>query len=345
VALILLASYVFLSLSPFEIRSGSTAIVWLPFQNATWDIAADGAYKAFLFGASIWLSWRGGLNLGVASVFTILVAGAVEFGQTRMGQDAPGSTDILLAVMAVAAVVMLIRVRRRAPAIEAQTTPSPQAEPTETSPPAAAKDDFEYGKAPWPAIGARFVLAVALVFGGLALAIGQSFTPYDFAALFRIEGGSGGGLMEQLAVALGLISIGLGAGLTAQRLAVSRRPYFSLPGWILLTALISYLLFLFGLSNAAMAGLTGPATFFQQLRDGAVFGDWGVDAVAALGPGLAQGLLAIVEPFVRFAALTIPLSLSLALFGAAFWQLERFPNLSGFRRMIFLAVHLDHFRD
>ncbi|MFP6746252.1 MAG: hypothetical protein VCD66_01460 [Alphaproteobacteria bacterium] len=340
VALILLASYVFLGLSPFEIRPESTAIVWLPFQNPTWDIAADGAYKVFLFGASIWLLWRGGLNLGVASVFTTLVAGAVEFGQTRMGQGAPGSTDVLLAVMAAAAVAILIRVRGPGPGIEAQTTPPRQAEPTETPPPVVAEDEIEYGKVPWPAIGARFVLALVLVFGGLALAVGLSFTPYDFAALFRIEGGAGGGIIEQLAVALGLISIGLGAGLTARRLAVSRRPYFSLPGWILLTALISYLLFLFGLSNATMAGLTGPATFFEQLRDGSVFGDWGVDTVAALGPGLAQGLLAIVEPFVRFSALMIPLSLSLALFGAAFWQLERFPNLSGFRQMIFLAVCL-----
>ncbi len=51
-------------------------------------------------------------------------------------------------------------------------------------------------------------------------------------------------------------------------------------------------------------------------------------------------LLTFVEPFVRFAALLIPLCLSLALFGAAFWQLERFPALSGFRRLIFFGICL-----
>jgi hypothetical protein len=248
-----------------------------------------------------------------------------------MGAGGMGTTDVVLALVGVLAVGIVISVRRYTYGQRTgQMTPAPQVRAAEEDVPVVdgpiVDGDHDGGdrdgSIPWPAIGARFVIAVAVIFSGISLAMGLSLTPYNLATLFP----PASGIVEQIALTLGLISIGLGAVFTGQRLARSRRPYFSLPFWISLTALVSYALFAVGLRQDVLDGLTGPAILFGQLRDGQQFGSWGVDLVAALGPDMAQGLLAVVEPFFRFAALVIPLSLSLALFTAALWQLERFPS-------------------
>lgn len=350
VAVLLLAGHVYLGLSPFEARAGAPEFAWIPFQGSLsgsmFTNAAVIAYKAFFYGALIWLLLRGGLGLAVGAIVAILAAGAVEFGQLYMGHGTPEITDAILALLAAAVIAALTPVEDAVLAAGPRTIdrvsqmqesvpnqiPPEQGAPEQGVPEQSAPEQ----KTAWIGIALRFALALVLVLAGLTFAMGQARLPYDLTALFA----RGGAMTEQIILAFALLSIGLGAGIAAQRLSTGRRSYLRLPAWTFLAAIASYLLFYFSLSKASMTAITGPSVFLTRLRVDRVLGDWGADAVTTLGPDRAETLLSIAEPFVRFAALTMPLAVTLAMFGAALWQLDRFPALSGIKRLVFLAFCL-----
>lgn len=140
--------------------------------------------------------------------------------------------------------------------------------------------------------------------------------------------------------ALALISIGASVSIVAWRLAASRRPFLSFPGYAFLATVTTHLLLYLSVTRESLYDITGSTVFVNRVMEYKVLGDLGADAMQAIGLSIVQPVVNLIEPILRFAALFMPLSMTLALFGATLLQLERFPNIAGTRRVAFLAVRL-----
>jgi VanZ family protein len=332
IAALLVAGYVYSGLSPFEARVDAPVFAWMPFDGSlTGSMSANAAsiaYKAFLYGALIWLLWRDGLGYVPAVAVAIATAGSVEVGRLYIGHGAPEITDLLLALMAAAVIAGLTRMQRppaaKRPGRPRRTDPSPGR--TTVATPGGG----------WRGAGLRLAIGIALIAGALWLLLRIPGIPYNVAELF----GRGGTLVELVLFALAVISIGAGAAMTAWRLAASRRPWLSLPGHALAATVTTHLLLYLSVTRESLSDIAGSTVFVNRVMQDKVLGAWGADAMQAIGPAIVVPVVNLIEPMLRFAALFTPLVMTLAIFGAVALQIERHPDVSGARRARYLAGRL-----
>jgi len=102
-ATVVVAAVIAQELAPFQWSSGAKAFLWIPFVGA---LEADQfasllvlIQKSFIYAAAVWLIWRSGVRLAIATSVMAGLLLVLELAQTHVPSRVPETSDATLAIL------------------------------------------------------------------------------------------------------------------------------------------------------------------------------------------------------------------------------------------------------
>ncbi|WP_158971676.1 VanZ family protein [Paraglaciecola sp. L3A3] len=147
--------------------------------------------------------------------------------------------------------------------------------------------------------------------------------PYNIAELYN----NGGGLAEYACLFLaGFVAVS-GIVWIAKGHSVNTISNLKLPVYCAYLSLFTFLLLMLAVTRESIADINGSSNITYQLTGLRIFGEFGYQLVIFFGEQNVKNVSQIVEPFIRFAALTGPFFYFLTLFISFIYKLQTSPSL------------------
>lgn len=290
-----LAVYMLLGLAPFRFAGDMGQFHWLPFagllKGSMIINAVSLAAKVGLLTTAAWLLRRVGWRWGTAGA-PVLAATLLEILRLWMPGKGSEITDILLALMAGIMVLQL---------------------PVRAGAPAAPDGGHGLGNPPH-ALGSRAgaLAALAVTWAVIAAGIGLighvPGVPYNVAELF----GPSGGPLDFMEFSAAVLLLGAAPAIAGYLTARSRHPFVLFPIVVGLAGIAVYVPLTIAVTDESMRDIIGTTEILRRLTQDRLLGSFGVRLVNAVGAGALAPGLNVIEPMVRFLALTAPLTVSLS---------------------------------
>ena len=253
----------------------------------------------FIYSALLWLTQKMGGNFKGIAVAIVMWTVFIELTQMMLLGRTADITEPLLVILVSWA---FTEYQHYAYKIQKQTIHTKPYTDTIYSPP--------HANSLTPPQGNGFLLISIVLMLGITSTIWYALRlpgiPYNVKELF-LESGH---LLFIFIFVQALFWIGTGAAWVSQKVAVSIRPYLTLPCWVMLVSLISLILLSLSVTQESIADIAGSNNLYWFVMNRDIWGEIWKPIFEWIGPETVS----ILERIVRYTALYSPLIIFLVFF-------------------------------
>jgi len=295
--LVLLGTYIISAFSPFELTAQYKEFSWLPFAgslNGSMLINVSALIEKILVYITIlWLSIELQKNLKKSIFWLVLTVFLVEYLQVFFVATTPDITDTILVILA--GVILKSAEHHKLLVV-----------PT-------LGQKISYQQIILPEFSLKFIpfkqystILVSLLLMTVAQSIIFAFPnlPYNLRELF-INGGS---FLDHFFLSLSALFFVTGLVWVSRKVLEADISLFKAPLYCALVSIITLFLLKLSVTNESIADINGSSNIVWQLTGDKILGEFGASFILFVGVENARIVSRVFEPFIRFAALTGPIT-------------------------------------
>lgn len=297
---LLLASITYFGFSSFELREIPRDFNWLPFSPAlegSMPINLSALLgKGLLYTACLWFAYAASLNLRIISALLAAYVFIIEYLQRFFEAATPDITDSL--IILIAGILMPKLVRAPNSKMVSYDAVDKTGIGGTLNPPSVNLKNYK----------GLIVVFLVLTFGQV-LVMSLPNIPYNIKELY----GENDTFLNYFFLSLTVVIFVIGQVWISKRLSEQSVSLVKAPLFCLALSAITLFFLRLAVTDESISDINGSSNIVYQLTGEKILGEAGSNLVQFLGEDNARGVSRLVEPFVRFAALTGPLGFLIVL--------------------------------